>query len=122
MTFSQAVTVCFNKFANFNGRATRSEFWWFALFTYLLVGIPGWIAGATDSSVVAWIFGTLSTLFGLVTIIPSLAVTWRRLHDTGRAGGWFFICLIPLVGEIILIVWLAMAGQPGANRFGNPVR
>ncbi|MDO4319614.1 MAG: DUF805 domain-containing protein [Bacteroidales bacterium] len=109
MTFLDAVKVCFNKYADFNGRASRAEFWWFWLFQF----VAGFICGMISQ----WLGGICS----LALIVPSLAVAWRRLHDIGRAGGWFFIGLIPLVGWIIMIIWYVKPGEPTANRFGNPV-
>ena len=106
--FVWAIKTCFNKYVEFNGRASRCEFWWWTLFSFLI----GCVAAASP-----WIGGVLQ----VALLLPTLAVTWRRLHDTGRGGGWFFIGLIPLVGQIILIVWLAQPGEYHPNRFGpNP--
>lgn len=84
-------------YADFNGRATRTEFWMFILFNWIasmIIGVLGW---ALD---ISWI----STIYGLAVFIPTLAVGVRRLHDTGRSGFWWFICLVPLIGFIWLIV------------------
>lgn len=111
MTFMESVQTCFNKYADFNGRASRAECWWWILFCV--------IVGAVCSAISEWLGG----IANLALLVPSLAVYWRRLHDTGRAGGWFFIAFIPLVGWIFLIVWLATRGQDTPNRFGNvPVK
>lgn len=103
--FIEAIKICFTKYADFTGRATRAEYWWFWLFTFLVSLALGFIP------FIGW-------AISIATLIPSLAVAWRRLHDTGRAGGWFFISLIPLVGTIILIVWLCKPSEPAPNRFG----
>jgi uncharacterized membrane protein YhaH (DUF805 family) len=95
MTFQEAIGVCFSKYADFTGRATRSEYWWYFLFI-VVVGL----AVSTVSHV-------LSGLFYLGTLLPSLAAAARRLHDTNRSGWWQLICFVPIVGFIILIVFLA---------------
>ena len=101
MDFGEAIKVCFNKFADFNGRARRSEFWWFQLFAYLVSSITCGIGG-------------------LVLLIPLLAVTSRRLHDTGHSGWWQLIQLVPF-GVILIIIWGVQDSDPGPNEYGpNP--
>lgn len=95
MTFQEAIRVCFSKYADFNGRATRSEYWWFFLFTVLV------------SIALSMISPLISGLFSLGTLLPSIAAAARRLHDTGRSGWWQLIVLVPLVGLIVIIVFLA---------------
>jgi uncharacterized membrane protein YhaH (DUF805 family) len=112
---------CLKKYADFSGRARRKEFWMFFLFYFIFAivlsiidGLLGW--GFADGTV-----GILYLLFALAIMLPYLAVTVRRLHDTGRSGWWYFIMLIPLVGPIWLIVLLATDGEPGENQYGpNP--
>lgn len=99
MTFQESVKVCFTKYADFNGRATRPEYWWFALFIVLV------------SLALAYVSGTLSALFSLATLLPSIAAAARRLHDTNRSGWWQLISLVPVVGIIVLIVFLAQEGK-----------
>ncbi|MDR7271103.1 uncharacterized membrane protein YhaH (DUF805 family) [Pelomonas saccharophila] len=95
MTFQDSIKVCFNKYVDFSGRASRSEYWWFALFVVL---------GCIVTSMVNhWLY----YLFALGTLLPQLAAASRRLHDTGRSGWWQLIGLIPLIGFIVLIVFLA---------------
>lgn len=102
------------KYAVFNGRASRAEYWYFVLFTIIasiILSILGGYAGAK------W----LGMVYALATIIPSLAVCIRRLHDTDHSGWWIFISLIPFVGSIILLVILATDSNAGANKYGpNP--
>jgi uncharacterized membrane protein YhaH (DUF805 family) len=116
MNFQQAVQSVFSNYANFRGRASRSEFWWFQLF--LLLG--GIVAGLLDQFANSSVLGgsPLATLFWLATIIPDLAVTVRRLHDTDSSGWWILLGLIPLIGVIVLIVWWCQEGSRGYNRFG----
>jgi uncharacterized membrane protein YhaH (DUF805 family) len=115
MSFTEAVKTCFQKYAVFSGRARPSEYWWWVLFNILLVVVLVLVfsGGGTETGAEA-----LIGLAWLALLLPSLAVTVRRLHDTGRSGWWWFISLVPLVGPIVLIVFLATAGDPGPNRYG----
>lgn len=116
----QAVTLFFKNYAVFNGRASRSEYWWVALFTWLIQVVLSGLANAMGDSGAANGIEVISGLWGLAIIVPSLAIVWRRLHDTGRSGGWFFIGFIPIVGWIILIVFLASPSRPDAwQRYDN---
>lgn len=108
MDIQTSVQTCFKKYAEFNGRALRSEYWWFALAVFLV------------SLVLTVISSTLSNLFSLATLLPSLAVGARRLHDTNRSGWWQLLWLIPIIGWIVMIVFLAQQGQDAENRFGAP--
>ena len=95
MTFQDSIKVCFNKYVDFSGRASRSEYWWFVLFVFL------------GNLVLGMINNWLGVIFILATLLPQLAAASRRLHDTGRSGWWQLIGLIPLIGWIVLIVFLA---------------
>ncbi|MDX3854858.1 DUF805 domain-containing protein [Streptomyces sp. AK02-01A] len=102
-------------YAGFSGRARRQEFWMF----YLINLVVAIVVAIIDS--VIGLNSILSVIYTLAVLIPALAVTVRRLHDTGKSGWWILISLIPLVGSIILLVFLASAGQPNANAHGeNP--
>ncbi|HEX6264434.1 MAG TPA: DUF805 domain-containing protein [Actinomycetota bacterium] len=116
MGFGDAIRTCLSKYADFHGRAGRPEFWWFFLATWLIGTVIYLLAGAADSAFLWLIGGVIS----LALLLPYLAVLVRRLHDTGRSGWWYFISLIPLVGFIILVVFLATEGQPGQNEYGPP--
>lgn len=109
MSFGTAIKTCLGKYADFTGRATRAEYWWFYLFMLLLV----WGAIIVDGS------GTLSGLFNLFMLLPSIAAAARRLHDTGRSGWWQLIGFT-IIGLIPLIYWLALRGTPGDNAYGPP--
>jgi uncharacterized membrane protein YhaH (DUF805 family) len=105
------------KYATFGGRARRTEFWMFFLINFIISAVLNIVQRSTGSTVVL----VISVLYGLAVLIPGIAVTVRRLHDTGRSGGWCWIVLIPIVGGIILIVFCAQDGQPGPNQYGpNP--
>lgn len=110
--------VCLRKYATFSGRAGRAEFWFFALFvTLITIALAvadvalGLAAGGT---------GVFSGIFTLLVVLPSIAVTVRRYHDTGRSGWWFLVNFIPLAGGIISLVFCATRGEPHPNRFGAP--
>jgi uncharacterized membrane protein YhaH (DUF805 family) len=118
-------------YAVFSGRARRKEYWWFSLFNFIFIlvlegiglfiirpHIHGLNLSIVYSLTIAY---SLYIIYILAVLIPGIAVTVRRLHDTNRSGWWCFIGLIPIVGDIILIVFFAMDSQPGENRYGpNP--
>jgi uncharacterized membrane protein YhaH (DUF805 family) len=113
--------IALKKYAVFTGRARRAEFWYFNLFMFLLsivVMFLDWVLGLSKAF---GGLGALAVILGLATLLPSLAVTVRRLHDTGRSGWFIFIGLIPLVGAIVLLVFYVQDSQPGENEYGpNP--
>ncbi|HEX4383974.1 MAG TPA: DUF805 domain-containing protein [Myxococcales bacterium] len=105
----------FKRYAQFTGRARRKEYWMFTLIS-LLVTFALWLPGLVSST-----FGFLYELYSIAALVPSLAVTARRLHDTGRSAWWMCIALVPLVGAIILLVFLCTDGAAGDNQYGlNP--
>src|ERR1700742_3382572 len=112
MTFWQAVTSCYSNYATFSGRASRSEYWFFALYHFLLVTLCFVLIPTGVGTTLLW-------LSAIGNFLPSLSVLVRRLHDTDRSGWWYWICLIPLVGIIILLVMLCTRGSWGDNRFGS---
>ncbi len=107
------------KYAVFSGRSSRKEYWYFVLFN-VLIGIVLMVAdvmtGTFDSEAG---IGLLSGIYTLAILIPSTAVSVRRLHDTDRSGWLFLIALIPLIGGIVLIVFWAQDSQPGENQYGS---
>jgi uncharacterized membrane protein YhaH (DUF805 family) len=105
MTFIDAIKTCFTKYADFSGCASRPEFWWWVLFTF--------IAGL----VLRQISYLVSFIFSLAILLPNLAVAARRLHDTDRSGWWQLLVLIPFIGWIILLIWYIEPGKP--NRYGG---
>ena len=105
--FSESIKICLGKYLDFNGRASRSEYWWFVLLTFLIRFIPiiGWIAG-------------------LALILPSLSAQVRRLHDMDRSAWWLLLLVPPItiIGWIVLLIMSIFPGTPGPNRYGpNPV-
>ena len=100
MTFQEAIRVCFSKYADFSGRASKSEYWWFFLFTFIA------------SIVLSVLNQYVSWLFSLATLLPSFAVGARRLHETNRSGWWQLLWLVPIVGWIVIIIFLAQEALP----------
>lgn len=120
--FGEAIGRFFSRYAEFYGRSSRSEFWFAWLFTVLvnvgfivLANILLFSGAIGVSTLLCIIYG----IFNIAIIIPQLAICWRRLHDTGRSGGWWFIGLIPLIGSIILLVYFCQASQPYENEYGE---
>jgi uncharacterized membrane protein YhaH (DUF805 family) len=107
------------KYAVFSGRARRMEYWMFAVINFIISFSLSMIDMATGTGQGYW--SPLATIYGCATVIPSLAVGVRRLHDTGKSGWWLLIGLVPILGVIVLIVLFAQDSQPGANQYGpNP--
>ncbi|HJM42445.1 MAG: DUF805 domain-containing protein [Nitrospinota bacterium] len=103
------------KYAEFSGRAHRKKYWMFVLFHIIIVFVLGLVDTFVGSP------GVVGMLYGLAVLIPSIAVTVRRLHDTDRSGWWFLIALVPLIGIIVLIVFMVRDGTPRENQYGaNP--
>jgi uncharacterized membrane protein YhaH (DUF805 family) len=124
VNFGQAIGSGFKKYVDFNGRASRSEYWFFFLFLFLVslpFSIMESIMQANGSSDGAGAFTLVLWMISLATFLPSLAIFVRRLHDVDRSGWWCFI-ILTIVGVIPLLIWLCRAGAPGPNRFGgNPL-
>jgi uncharacterized membrane protein YhaH (DUF805 family) len=110
-TFAQAVQRFFSRYALFRGRASRSEFWWWTLASFIIEAVLRGLQEASSA------FGVLGLLYALAVIVPQFALAARRLHDTNRSGWWQLLGLIPIVGWIILIVWFASEEKPAGVRF-----
>jgi uncharacterized membrane protein YhaH (DUF805 family) len=100
-----------NHYADFTGRATRQEFWMYILF-YLLIYICIGIIGGIIK------FPQIVFLFSLAVLVPGIAISARRLHDIGKSGWWQILFGIPVIGLIIMIIWLATDSEPGTNKYG----
>lgn len=142
LTFMEAVKKCFANYANFNGRARRSEFWWWYLFNCIvnfILYIPIWIlmgkknaliadalsgkidlatADAQDPTTMIIIFCILMGVVGLALLIPSLAVMARRLHDVGKSGHMMWLFLVCFVGGLIPLIMCIPDGKPEPNQYG----
>lgn len=114
MGFGEAVRTVLSKYADFSGRARRAEYWWWMLAYWLGFFVFGMIF------VFAGVFGlVLLGLYWIAGIVPFLAVTVRRLHDTDHSGAWYLICLVPF-GGIVMLVFTITEGMPGPNQYGPP--
>jgi len=114
MTFGESVTTCLKKYFVFEGRASRSEYWWFQL-----IVTPSYFISTFIENEVSYIFLGI-TLF---TLIPAISAGVRRLHDTNRSGFFLLISFIPFIGGLILLFFLIPEGTNGKNRFGpNPLK
>ena len=110
VSFPQAIAVCFTKYFDFSGRASRAEFWWFYLFTALM----SWGALLVDPTQL------ISSILGLLFLIPTLAAGARRLHDIGWSG-WWQLLMITLIGLIPLVILFVIKGTGTRNAYGDPV-
>lgn len=116
--FVEAIQICFSKYATFEGRARRSEYWFYTLFIWIvqmILYVLGIIILGKSPEDGTNIF---MSIFTLATFVPSLAVFWRRMHDIGKSGAWFFLNLVPCIGSIVLLVFEITDSQPGENQFG----
>lgn len=131
MSFSEAVRACLSNYANFNGRAKRSEFWWFYLFA-ALIGLAGYvvyfilfgIAAALGDNALASVFTILALIWSIALLavsiglyIPLLAVGCRRLHDYGMSGWMQLLLLVPCANFALIVLW-ALEGTRGPNQYG----
>ena len=115
-------TGCYRKYATFTGRARRAEYWWYTLFNVIIYAAlitVGILIGSSDGS--ATVVGVLVGVYLLAVLLPTLAVTTRRLHDSGLSGWWQLIGFIPLGGFVVLIMTL-LNGNPGTNQYGPDPR
>jgi uncharacterized membrane protein YhaH (DUF805 family) len=109
------------KYAVFSGRARRKEYWMFFLFNLIVSIVLTIIDGVIGTLSAEAGVGLLSGLYTLAILVPAIAVTLRRLHDTSRSGWWILIALVPLVGGIVLLVFMLLDSTPGDNQYGpNP--
>ena len=103
----KSVRTCLTKYADFNGRAARPEFWWFIL------------AQVVVSLILNMVIPVLGMIFNLAVLVPTLAAGARRLHDIGKSGWLQLIGFIPLIGWVLLIYWAAQPGEAGDNKYGE---
>lgn len=119
-SFLPAIGRFFAKYATFSGRASRAEFWWWYLVATafpVIVRLGYGVVTGDWSQPAAPVATTIIGLFSIATFIPTLAVTWRRLHDTNRTGAWWFFGFIPLLGWIVLLVFTLQARVPEGRRY-----
>ena len=112
MEFTESVkrNLTTSAYADFSGRASRSEYWWYTLGSFVIGLIVGFVE--------AFVGIPLVSVTVLAMIVPSIAISVRRLHDTNRSGWYLLLGLVPLVGSLVLLFWWVSAGDAKANRFG----
>ena len=120
MNFQTSIKTCFNKYADFSGRALRSEFWWFVLFS-LLGGIVSVIIDVMILGYSIESNGPINLIFTVALILPGIAVTARRLHDINKSGWWQLIELT-IIGILIILVWNVTEGEKKKNIYGPPIK
>ena len=116
MNFGQAISTCMRNYANFTGRACRSEYWWFYLFT-ILISVASSVIGEAifyDNEIRST---SLHTIVSLAFFLPSLAVGCRRLHDIGKSGWFQLLYIIPIIGWIVLIIWFATDTKSEGDKY-----
>ncbi len=117
LEFGEAVKICFKKYGNFKGRASRSEFWWFCLFG----GLGGLVTSILDIIFFGPYLQVISTLFIIFMLIPSWAVTARRFHDINKSG-WLYLWSFTIIGLIPVFIWMIEKGDHNKNDYGeNPL-
>lgn len=127
MGFSDAIRVCLKeKFASFEGRATRAEYWYFALFCVLIVigaafagGLLGAVLSGGDGNVIMGFLATFYAIICIGLICPSISVLVRRLHDTGRSGWWYWLCLLPYLGGFVIFIFTLLSSEEHDNKYGR---
>jgi uncharacterized membrane protein YhaH (DUF805 family) len=111
MSFQEAVVACLTKCSTFSGRARRSEYWWFVLAYFGVLFIVALIDNAVGNDVIGG-------LAFLALFIPTLAVSVRRLHDTGRSGAWYLISFVPF-GGLVMLIFVCQDSTPGTHVYGS---
>jgi uncharacterized membrane protein YhaH (DUF805 family) len=110
--------VMTNHYVDLSGRARRADYWWFALITGVISVVGQILTAILGKSSLALVVAGIFALFSLATFLPSLGLTFRRLHDTGKSGWFLFIVLIPLIGAIILLVTFFKDSDQAPNKYG----
>ncbi len=111
--------IALKKFAVFSGRSRRKEYWYFILFYIIISVVLVFIDDMTGTFDAETGLGVFSGVFALAMLIPSLAVSVRRLHDTDRSGWWLLISFIPLIGALVLLFFMVGDSKPGENQYGS---
>ena len=113
--------MALKKYAEFQGRSHRKEYWMFTLFNFLAMVLLGAVGALLGGGGEGGLGDVLQGLYGLGVLVPGIAVTVRRLHDIGKSGWWGLVALIPLIGSLILIYFAVKDSQPETNEYGpNP--
>lgn len=121
-----AIRRVFSKYATFSGRASRSEFWWWTLFVFLLIAVASFldrliVLPALDLSASDPDAGQpVALIASLTVVLPNIAVAMRRLHDSNRSGWWLFIALVPVLGALVLLYFYLQPSDAERNGYGEP--
>ena len=121
MAFGEAVRTCWRKYGDFDGRAARAEFWWWVLFVAVVQTLASVVLGLglalfQNSGFLQWLLVLIFMVIVLAFILPSIAVSVRRLHDRDWSGWWYLLGFVPF-GSLVLFVWYVLPGTKGPNRF-----
>lgn len=111
MTMLKAIKTCFSKYAKFDGKASRSEYWYFWFFSFSMDTIPFILALVIDEDIISLSLLAVSFLYSIVSFLPMLSAAVRRLHDVGKSGAYMFISFIPFIGGLILLYFLCKKSQ-----------
>ena len=123
MGFGDAVRTCWKKYGDFDGRAERPEFWWWVLFVAIVQVVASIVLTLIlvlfqNVGFLQWLSVLVFMVVVLAFILPSIAVSVRRLHDRDLSGWWYLLGFVPF-GSIVLLVWYVLPGTPGSNRYGG---
>jgi len=121
MGFGEAVRACWSKYGDFDGRAARAEFWWWVLFVAVVQILASAVLGLglalfQNSGFLQWLLVLVFMVIVLAFILPSIAVSVRRLHDRDLSGWWYLLVFVPF-GNLVLFIWYVLPGTTGPNRF-----
>lgn len=119
MSFGESVKTCFQKYVTFKGRARRSEYWWFQLLNLIVSIVTLVLDYKLDMINFESGNGALSCLYTLIVFLPNLAVSVRRLHDTGHSGWYYLLPFIPILGALFLLYFFVSDSAPEENRYGK---
>ena len=117
MSFQESIAKCMGNYRTFEGRASRSEFWWFYLFCILIQWFAQIVFTITSGPEIGIAF---SMIVSLILVIPIMAVSARRLHDTDKSG-WRYLWCITIIGAIPVVIWWASEGSTESNEYGEPI-
>ncbi len=117
MSFTESIQTVFQKYAVFEGRARRSEYWWFYLAYTVVNGVLSGLGRAVGSGGFATALSVISGIIALACLVPTISVTTRRLHDTGKSG-WWQLLYLTCIGGIVILIFCALDSDPGDNQYG----
>ena len=117
MGFFESISVCFSKFFDYNGRALRSEYWYYVLFASIVNVAASFIEALLIFDTYMYEYGPISNTVALILLIPGINVCSRRLHDVGRSG-WWQLLYFTIIGSFLILYWTLKKGSEESNKFG----